>query len=79
MQVCDGGARLSAIRAGLLIHAAEELHELCARAGNFDSRVPGSFEIPVVVQRVGAKEKKTTRLSPCGVIHEWEETNHAKI
>jgi 6,7-dimethyl-8-ribityllumazine synthase len=53
---------------GLVDHATEELHELVPGAAISIHRVPGSFEIPVVVPDA---------IIACGVIMRGE-TNHAK-
>src|SRR5882724_4005333 len=42
---------------GLVDHAAEELHELAPGAAISIHRVPGSFEIPVVVRELARKNK----------------------
>ena len=61
---------------GLVDHATEELHELVAGATISIHRVPGSFEIPVVVREL-ARKKKADAIVACGVIM-LGETNHAK-
>jgi len=61
---------------GLVDHAAEELHELASGAAISIHRVPGSFEIPVVVREL-ARKKKAGAIIACGVIMRGE-TNHAK-
>lgn len=61
---------------GLVDHAAEELHELAPSAAISIHRVPGSFEIPVVVRDL-ARNKKADAIIACGVIMRGE-TNHAK-
>ncbi len=61
---------------GLVDHAAEELHELAPEAAIFIHRVPGSFEIPVVVREL-ARKKEGDAIIACGVIMQGE-TNHAK-
>lgn len=61
---------------GLVDHAAEELHELAPKAAISIHRVPGSFEIPVVVRQL-ARKKKADAIIACGVIMQGE-TNHAK-
>ena len=61
---------------GLVAHAAEELHELASRASISIHRVPGSFEIPVVVREL-ARKKKADAIIACGVIMRGE-TDHAK-
>jgi 6,7-dimethyl-8-ribityllumazine synthase len=61
---------------GLVAHAAEELRELAPGAAISIHRVPGSFEIPVVVREL-ARKKKTDAIIACGVIMRGE-TDHAK-
>jgi len=61
---------------GLVDHATEELHELVPAAAISIHRVPGSFEIPVVVREL-ARKKKADAIIACGVIMRGE-TNHAK-
>jgi 6,7-dimethyl-8-ribityllumazine synthase len=61
---------------GLVDHAAEELHELEPGAAISIHRVPGSFEIPVVVREL-ARKKKNNAIIACGVIMRGE-TTHAK-
>jgi len=61
---------------GLADHATEELHELVPGAAISIHRVPGSFEIPVVVREL-ARKKKADAIIACGVIMRGE-TNHAK-
>jgi 6,7-dimethyl-8-ribityllumazine synthase len=61
---------------GLVDHVAEELHELAPGAAISIHRVPGSFEIPVVVRDL-ARKKKADAIIACGVIMQGE-TNHAK-
>ena len=61
---------------GLVDHAAEELHELAPGAAISIHRVPGSFEIPVVVREF-ARKKKADAIIACGVIMRGE-TSHAK-
>jgi len=61
---------------GLVDHAAEHLHELAPGAAISIHRVPGSFEIPVVVREL-ARKKKTNAIIACGVIMRGE-TSHAK-
>jgi 6,7-dimethyl-8-ribityllumazine synthase len=61
---------------GLVDHATEELHELVPGAAISIQRVPGSFEIPVVVREL-ARKKKADAIIACGVIMRGE-TNHAK-
>jgi 6,7-dimethyl-8-ribityllumazine synthase len=61
---------------GLVDHAEKELRGLASNAVVFIHRVPGSFEIPVVVREL-AREKKADAIIACGVIMRGE-TNHAK-
>ena len=61
---------------GLVDHATEELHELVPGAAISIHRVPGSFEIPVVVRAL-ARKKKADAIIACGVVMRGE-TNHAK-
>lgn len=61
---------------GLVDHATEELRELVPAAAISAHRVPGSFEIPVVVREL-ARQKKADAIIACGVIMQGE-TNHAK-
>ena len=61
---------------GLVDHAEEELHSLASSAAISIYRVPGSFEIPVVVREL-AQKKKNNAIIACGVIMQGE-TNHAK-
>jgi 6,7-dimethyl-8-ribityllumazine synthase len=61
---------------GLVDHAAKELHELTPGAAISIHRVPGSFEIPVVVREL-ARKKKDNAIMACGVIMRGE-TSHAK-
>ena len=61
---------------GLVDHAEEELHSLASSAAISIHRVPGSFEIPVVVREL-ARNKKNNAIIACGVIMQGE-TNHAK-
>jgi len=61
---------------GLVDHATQELHELAPDAAISIYRVPGSFEIPVVVREL-ARNKKADAIIACGVIMQGE-TNHAK-
>ncbi len=60
----------------LVNHVAEELHELAPNVEISIHRVPGSFEIPVVVHEL-AREKKADAIIACGVIMQGE-TDHAK-
>ena len=61
---------------GLVDHAEHELRELAPSATISVHRVPGSFEIPVVVRELAQKEN-TDAIIACGVIMQGE-TNHAK-
>jgi 6,7-dimethyl-8-ribityllumazine synthase len=61
---------------GLVGHAAEELHKLAPGAAISIHRVPGSFEIPVVVREL-ARKRKNNAIIACGVIMRGE-TSHAK-
>ena len=61
---------------GLVDHAAKHLHELAPGAAISIHRVPGSFEIPVVVHELARKKKKHAIIA-CGVIMRGE-TSHAK-
>jgi 6,7-dimethyl-8-ribityllumazine synthase len=61
---------------GLVDHAEKELRSLASSAAISIYRVPGSFEIPVVVREL-ARKKKADAIIACGVIMQGE-TNHAK-
>ena len=61
---------------GLIRHATEELRVLAPDAAVSLHRVPGSFEIPVVVRELAAQQK-TDVLIACGVILQGE-TDHAQ-
>ena len=61
---------------GLVDHAEEELRSLASSAAISIYRVPGSFEIPVVVREL-ARKKKSNAIIACGVIMRGE-TSHAK-
>ncbi|MBO0696593.1 MAG: 6,7-dimethyl-8-ribityllumazine synthase [Verrucomicrobia bacterium] len=61
---------------GLVDHATKELQELAPAAAISIHRVPGSFEIPVVVREL-ARKKSADAIIACGVIMQGE-TNHAK-
>jgi 6,7-dimethyl-8-ribityllumazine synthase len=61
---------------GLVDHAKGELSSLAPSAAIVIHRVPGSFEIPVVVRQL-ARKKKADAIIACGVIMQGE-TNHAK-
>jgi 6,7-dimethyl-8-ribityllumazine synthase len=60
----------------LVDHAANELHELAPGWAISIHRVPGSFEIPVVVREL-ARKKKAGAIIACGVIMRGE-TSHAR-
>jgi 6,7-dimethyl-8-ribityllumazine synthase len=61
---------------GLVEHAERELRALVPNASILVQRVPGAFEIPVVVREL-AKTEKANAIIACGVIMQGE-TNHAK-
>ena len=61
---------------GLVDHTEKELRSLTSNTTIFIHRVPGSFEIPVVVREL-ARVKKADAIIGCGVIMRGE-TNHAK-
>jgi 6,7-dimethyl-8-ribityllumazine synthase len=61
---------------GLVDHAEKELRSLASNAAISIHRVPGSFEIPVVVCEL-ARRKRADAIIACGVIMQGE-TNHAK-
>jgi 6,7-dimethyl-8-ribityllumazine synthase len=61
---------------GLVDHAVEELHQVAPDAAISIHRVPGSFEIPVVMREL-ARKKNADAIIACGVIMQGE-TNHAK-
>jgi 6,7-dimethyl-8-ribityllumazine synthase len=61
---------------GLVDHAIEELRVLTPNATISLHRVPGSFEIPVVVREVAA-QGKCDAIIACGVILQGE-TDHAQ-
>jgi 6,7-dimethyl-8-ribityllumazine synthase len=61
---------------GLVDHAIEELRALAPDATISVHRVPGAFEIPVVVREL-ASRKSTDAVIACGVILQGE-TNHAQ-
>jgi len=61
---------------GLVDHAEKELRSLASSAAISIHRVPGSFEIPVVVREL-ARRKRADAIIACGVIM-LGETNHAK-
>jgi 6,7-dimethyl-8-ribityllumazine synthase len=61
---------------GLIDHATAELHVLAPDASISLHRVPGAFEIPVVVKELAA-QRKANAVIACGVILQGE-TNHAQ-
>jgi len=61
---------------GLIDHATQELRALCPDATISLYRVPGSFEIPVVVCEL-SNQNKADAIIACGVILQGE-TNHAQ-
>src|SRR5215475_12868411 len=61
---------------GLIDHATRELRALAPDATISLQRVPGSFEIPVVVREL-AIQNKADAIIACGVILQGE-TNHAQ-
>ena len=61
---------------GLVDHATEELRALAPEAMVSLHRVPGSFEIPVVVRELAAQDRADAVIA-CGVILQGE-TNHAQ-
>jgi 6,7-dimethyl-8-ribityllumazine synthase len=61
---------------GLVDHAEEELRSLALSPAISIHRVPGSFEIPVVVREL-ARKRKNNAIIACGVIMRGE-TSHAK-
>src|SRR5437762_14112165 len=61
---------------GVVDHAAKEVRERAPGAAISIRRVPGSFEIPVVVREL-ARKKNNNAIIACGVILRGE-TNHAK-
>jgi 6,7-dimethyl-8-ribityllumazine synthase len=61
---------------GLVDHARKELHALVPNATISLHRVPGSFEIPVVVRELAAQDSADAIIA-CGVILQGE-TNHAQ-
>ncbi len=61
---------------GLIDHAMEELRNLLPNATVVVHRVPGAFEIPVVVRELAMKNQAEAIIA-CGVILKGE-TNHAK-
>ena len=61
---------------GLVDHATNELRALVPDATISLHRVPGAFEIPVVVQELAAQHRADAVIA-CGVILQGE-TNHAQ-
>src|SRR5438477_1778762 len=61
---------------GLVDHAAAELRALAPKAAISVHRVPGAFEIPVVVREVASRQSADAIIA-CGVILQGE-TNHAQ-
>src|SRR5947207_15346075 len=61
---------------GLVDHATKELHRLAPDATISLHRVPGSFEIPVIVREL-ASQNKVGAIIACGVMLQGE-TNHAQ-
>jgi len=61
---------------GLVEHAQQELHDLAPNATISVERVPGAFEIPVVVREL-ASQAKADALIACGVILKGK-TDHAQ-
>jgi 6,7-dimethyl-8-ribityllumazine synthase len=61
---------------GLIDHATQELRALVPNAVILVQRVPGAFEIPVVVKEL-ASQRKANAVIACGVILQGE-TNHAQ-
>jgi 6,7-dimethyl-8-ribityllumazine synthase len=61
---------------GLIDHVTEELRALVPNAAILIQRVPGAFEIPVVVKEL-ASQRKANAVIACGVILQGQ-TNHAQ-
>lgn len=61
---------------GLVEHARQELHDLAPNASISVQRVPGAFEIPVVVREL-ASQAQADALIACGVILKGK-TDHAQ-
>jgi len=61
---------------GLVDHAEKELNTVAPNATISIQRVPGAFEIPVVVRELASLDKADAIIA-CGVIMQGE-TNHAK-
>jgi 6,7-dimethyl-8-ribityllumazine synthase len=66
----------SAYVEGLVDHATEELRALAPNASVSIERVPGAFEIPVVVREL-ARQEKADAVVACGVILKGK-TDHAQ-
>jgi 6,7-dimethyl-8-ribityllumazine synthase len=61
---------------GLVDHAMQELRALAPEATISVHRVPGAFEIPVIVREVASRQSADAVIA-CGVILQGE-TNHAQ-
>jgi 6,7-dimethyl-8-ribityllumazine synthase len=61
---------------GLVDHAGKELRALAPNATILVQRVPGAFEIPVIVREVASRGKADAIIA-CGVILKGK-TNHAQ-
>ena len=61
---------------GLVEHAMNELRALAPNAAIFVHRVPGAFEIPVIVREIAAGDRVDAIIA-CGVILQGE-TDHAQ-
>jgi 6,7-dimethyl-8-ribityllumazine synthase len=61
---------------GLIDHARKELHALAPRAAITLHRVPGAFEIPIIVRELASK-KNVEAIIALGVILQGE-TSHAE-
>ena len=61
---------------GLIDHVSVELRALMPDANVLLQRVPGAFEIPVVVREF-AQHRRTDAIIACGVVFKGE-TNHAE-
>jgi 6,7-dimethyl-8-ribityllumazine synthase len=61
---------------GLVDHAMQELRALAPDAAISTHRVPGAFEIPVVVRELASRENMDAVIA-CGVVLKGE-TNHAQ-
>jgi 6,7-dimethyl-8-ribityllumazine synthase len=62
---------------GLVDHATKQLRALAPEAAISLHRVPGAFEIPVVVRELASCGESTDAVIACGVILQGE-TNHAQ-